>query len=167
MHLFIMFTSENREGCVDRPSPGPHCKVFSLFCWEWHSALFNCAMNVVFENWKCSLRKEGLYVKDLHERLTNTRYADDILLYAKSLEELERMLELLIIELDKVGLKLNSAKTKILHSSCEDDESNFDFIEVSGKFIRILHPGAHHRYLGRQLLLLASNRIDIEFSSRV
>ena len=46
------------------------------------------------------------------ERLTNTRYADDILLYAKSLEELQEMLGLLHDELAAVGLQMHEVKRK-------------------------------------------------------
>ena len=45
-------------------------------------------------------------------RLTNTRYADDIMLYAKSLPELTRILDLLTEEEAKVGLHLNVKKKK-------------------------------------------------------
>ena len=54
------------------------------------------------------------------EKLTNTRYANIVLLYAKSLHELQSMVKLLIMELKNVGLHLNADKTKILHSSSEE-----------------------------------------------
>ncbi len=62
-------------------------------------------LDVAFENWNMQLRSEGIYTGNMSERLMNTRYADDVMLYAKSLDELERMVELLIIELNKVGLR--------------------------------------------------------------
>ena len=49
-------------------------------------------------------------IEDTSSRLTNTRYADDILLYAKSLEELTKITDLLLGELQKIGLRLNSDK---------------------------------------------------------
>ena len=47
--------------------------------------IFNCVLDSAFENWKTQLVNEGLFMAGDHERMTNTRYADDILLYAKSL----------------------------------------------------------------------------------
>ena len=90
-----------------------------------------------------------------------------MLLYANSLAELERMAELLIDELAKVGLRLNAEKTKILHTNFEDNDSNQDFYEISGEFIKILHEEASHRYLGRCLSLSARNRSTIEFDARI
>ena len=120
--------------------------------------LFNCALDVVFEDWKTQLQNEGLYSESFHERLTNTRYADDILIYAKSLDELQRMIRLLLIELEKAGLHLNFDKTKILHTSLEDENSNLDFVDINENIIQILHPGTYHRYLGRRISVLSENR---------
>ena len=39
--------------------------------------IFNCVIDVAFEDWKTQLRDEGILVEDRDERLTNTRYADD------------------------------------------------------------------------------------------
>ena len=46
------------------------------------------------------------------KKIANTRYADNILLYAKSLSELEQMLALLIEELASVRLEIHDRKTK-------------------------------------------------------
>ena len=40
--------------------------------------IFNCVLDVAFENWKVQLVHEGLLLGSDAERLTNTRYADDI-----------------------------------------------------------------------------------------
>ena len=45
---------------------------------------------------------------------TNIRYSDDIILYAKSLNELEEMTQKFGDELRKIGLHLNAKKTKII-----------------------------------------------------
>ena len=65
--------------------------------------LFNSVLDLAFERWKLKLKDEGLFIAQGMPRLTNTRYADDILIYAKSLEELVHMTELLISELRSVG----------------------------------------------------------------
>ena len=110
--------------------------------------LFNCILDAAFRNWKIKLRTEGILIDAHGERLTNTRYADDILLYAKSLTELEHMSELLISELREVGLHLNAKKSKILHTQFDKD-SDKDFVDIDADFIKILHNTDYHRYLGR------------------
>ena len=49
--------------------------------------------------------------------INNLRYADDTILMAKSEEELESLLMKVKEESEKVGLKLNIQKTKIMASS--------------------------------------------------
>ena len=128
--------------------------------------IFNCVLEIVFENWKVQLTNEGLYVASDHERMTNTRYVDDILLYAKSLYGLCRMFELLINGLKKVGLHVNADKSKILHSSSEDKDADKDYVEIGREFVRILHGHDPHRYFGRELCLSAEARTNIEFENR-
>ena len=77
------------------------------------SLLFNAALEIVFQRWKEKLRNHGWHIGSNQENLTNTRYADDVLLYAKSMEELKEMLELLLDELRHVGLEMHESKTKI------------------------------------------------------
>ena len=49
--------------------------------------------------------------------INNLRYADDTTLMAKSEEELKSLLMKVKVEREKVGLKLNIQKTKIMASS--------------------------------------------------
>ena len=128
--------------------------------------LFNCVLDIAFERWKARLTNEGLYIVWGLQRLTNTRYADDVLIYAKSLQELESMTEALIQELAAVGLVLNAKKIKILHIAFHDDRSDVDFVEIAGEFIRILHDDQVHRYLGRHLNLDPTKRINKEMTYR-
>jgi len=48
-------------------------------------------------------------------RNINLRYADDTTLMAESKEELKSLLMKVKVESEKVGLKLNIQKTKIMH----------------------------------------------------
>ena len=52
----------------------------------------------------------------LLEEITNLRHADDTTLMAESEEELKSLLMKVIEESEKVGLKLNIQKTKIMTS---------------------------------------------------
>ena len=56
-------------------------------------------------------------IKIAERNINNLRYADDTTLMAESEEELKSLLMKVIVESEKVGLKLNIQKTKIMASS--------------------------------------------------
>ena len=56
-------------------------------------------------------------IKTVGKNINNLRYADDITLKAESKEELKSLLMKLNEESEKVGLKLNIQKLKIITSS--------------------------------------------------
>ena len=56
-------------------------------------------------------------IKFARRNINNLRYADDTTLMAKSKEELKSLLMKVKVESEKVGLKLNIQKTKIMASS--------------------------------------------------
>ena len=70
-------------------------------------------MEMVFSKWKGRLTTQGWELPGEAERLTNIRFADDMFLYARSLEDAKVMLSLLVEEFQEVGLHLNAGKTKI------------------------------------------------------
>lgn len=59
--------------------------------------LFNAGLEHALRKWKQKLKHHGLLV-GARERLTNIRFADDLMLYAKTLREIVKMLELLLLE---------------------------------------------------------------------
>lgn len=111
------------------------------------SMLFNAGLEEAFQCWKRCLSTHGFLLEVGKERLTNTRYADDVMIYAKSLEELVHMTEFLVEELLKVGLYLNGAKTKILTTSLVE----YDFLDIGGDMVEIINGSSKHKYLGRHL----------------
>ena len=48
------------------------------------------------------------------KRLKDLDYADDVCLFAKDIEEMKMMTELVVAEANKVGLKINTRKTEIM-----------------------------------------------------
>ena len=77
-------------------------------------------------------------IKILGRNINNLRYADDTTLMAESEEELKSFLMKLKEESEKVGLKLNIQKTKIMASSPMtswqiDGETVTDFIFLGSK----------------------------------
>ena len=62
-------------------------------------------------------KKHKLESRLLGRNINNLRYADDTTLMAESEEELKSLLMKVKLESEKVGLKLNIQKTKIMASS--------------------------------------------------
>ena len=62
------------------------------------------------------MRKAQAGIKIARRNINNHRYADDTILMAESEEELKSLLMKVKEESEKVGLKLNIQKTKIMAS---------------------------------------------------
>ena len=87
----------------------------------WHAAIHGVAKSRTrLSNWT-ELRNAGLEegqagIKIARRNINNLRYADDTTLMAESEEELKSLLMKVKEESEKVGLKLNNQKTKIMAS---------------------------------------------------
>src|SRR6201996_9203477 len=77
--------------------------------------------------------------------LNHLRFADDIVLMAPNLEQLEMMLLQLNAESQKVGLKMNLSKTKVMTNIEEQSE-----IEIGDKVIKVVES---YIYLGHCIKL--------------
>ena len=67
--------------------------------------------------WNAGLDEAQAGIKIARRNTNNLRYADDTTLMAESKEELESLLMKVKEKSEKVGLKLNIQKTKIMASS--------------------------------------------------
>ena len=79
------------------------------------SGLFNLYAEYII--WTARLEEAQAGIKSARRNINNLRYADDITLMAESEEELKSLLMKVKEESEKVGLKLNIQKTKIMASS--------------------------------------------------
>ena len=108
--------------------------------------------------WNAGLDEASAGIKIPRRNIDNLRYADDTTLMAESEEELKSILMKVKEESEKVGLKLNIQKTKIMASSPitswqidgETGESVPDFILGGSK---ITANGDHNHEIKRCLLL--------------
>ena len=94
-------------------------------------------------------------IKFAGRNINNLRYADDTILMAESEEELKSFLMKMKEDSEKVGLKLNIQKTKIMASDSStswqiDGETVTDFI-LGGSKITAYSDGSHE--IKRRLLL--------------
>ena len=97
-------------------------------------------------------------------RLTNVRYADDLMLYARSLGELVRMIEVLVDELAALGLQLNATKTKIFTTDRLQTQLSVD---IAGDFVEVMVGLASHKYLGHKVPGSLRDRSRVELAHRV
>ena len=97
-------------------------------------------------------------IKIVGRNISNLRYADDTILMAESEEEIKSLMMKVKVESEKVGLKLNIQKTKIMPSSIiaswqidgETMETVSDFIFLGSK---ITADGDFSHEIKRLLLL--------------
>ena len=97
-------------------------------------------------------------IKIAGRSISNLRYADDITLMAENEEELKSLLMKLKEESEKVGLKLNIQKTRIMASDpISSWEIDGETVETVADFIlggsKITADGASSREIKRCLIL--------------
>ena len=112
-------------------------------------------------------------IKIAGRKINNLRYADDTTLMAESEEELKSLLMKLKEESEKVGLKLNIQKTKIMASGpITSWEVDGETVETVARFIflgsKITADGACSHEIKRRLLLgrKVMTNLDGIFKSR-
>ena len=129
--------------------------------------LFNAIMEVLVHRWKQRVIDGGWLVDVNLPRLQATRFADDVILYARSRDEVQEMLSLFQIELARMGLQLNMKKTKILtNDTSRVDHDSISFVNIGDDFIEILRSSDCHRVLGKDVNL-TQNRAQIEIAHRL
>ena len=80
--------------------------------------LLSCLFNLYTEYimWNARLYEAQAEIKIARRNINNLRYADETTLMGESKEELNGLLMKMKVESEKVGLKLNIQKTKIMAS---------------------------------------------------
>ena len=128
--------------------------------------LFNSALEDAVARWKRRLARHGwqLDADDSAERLTNVRFADDLMLYAKSEQELIYMLDTLQEELAASGLQLNPDKTKVLTTAAPPLPN---FLATAAGEVEVLLGEKTHKYLGKTLVGRSADRARAAVNGRV
>ena len=120
--------------------------------------LFNFFAEYILRN--AGLEEAQAEIKIAGKNINNLRYADDTTLMAESEGELKSLLMKVKEESEKVGLKLNIQKTKIMASSLTtswqiDWETVSDFIFLGSKITAdgdCSHEIKRHLLLGRKVM---------------
>ena len=124
--------------------------------WVFGEVLFNLYAEYIMKN--AGLKEAQAGIKIAGRNINKLRYADDTTLMAESEEELKRLLMKVKKESEKVALKLNIQKTKIMASGPitswqiegETVETVSDFIFLGSK---ITADGDCSHEIKRRLLL--------------
>ena len=90
------------------------CLLRNLYAGQESPCLFNLYAEYIMRNAGLDEAQPG--IKIARRNINNLRYADDTTLMAESEEELKSLLMKVKEESEKVGLKLNIHKTKIISS---------------------------------------------------
>ena len=117
-------------------------------------------------------------IKIARRKINNLRYADDTTLMAESKEELKSLLMKVKEESEKVGLKLNIQKTKIMASRLVtswqlDGETVADFIFLGSKITAdgdCSHEIKRHLLLGKKVVITLNSILksrDITLPTKV
>ena len=125
--------------------------------------LFNAALQGVFAVLVAKWEEEGRGLKVTEDqRLTNLRFADDVLLLASSAGMLEGMLEDLAREAGRIGLQLHYGKTKCLCNRFAREHDARTKLRVQAHEVDVLAEADTCKYLGRALRLDAHNEAEVE-----
>ena len=141
--------------------------------------LFNLYAEYIMKN--TGLNEAQVGIKIARRKINNLRYADDPTLMAEREEELKSLLMKVKVESEKLGLKLNIQKTKIMASSPitswqldgETVETVADFIFGGSKINAdgdCSHEIKRHLLLGRKVMTNLDNILksrDITLSTKV
>ena len=140
--------------------------------------LFNLYAEYIMQNARLDESQAG--IKTPRKNINNLRYTDDTPLMAESEEELKSLLMKVKQEGEKVGLKLNIQKTKIMASGSitswqiegEKMEAVTDFASWDPKSLQIVNAAMilRHLFLGRKAMTNLDSMLkirDITMDARV
>nr|XP_049696607.1 uncharacterized protein LOC126054557 [Helicoverpa armigera] len=116
--------------------------------------LFTCTLEEVFQKLSVPWTSKGIVIGN--KRLTNLRFADDIVLFASTSAELQDMLQDLSRASREVGLQMNTSKTHTMTNSTKRR------VEVDGQ---ALHYVDEYIYLGQ--IVSFDNRQEKEIDRRI
>ena len=105
----------------------------------------------------------GIYLSD-QERdcLTNLRFADDVMLFATSKEQIRNMMYEFKKAAEKVGLRIHPDKTKILSNQSNMKSDTKRFSKVGEMSIEILTKNESVKYLGQRISFHQQETLEIK-----
>ena len=160
-----LYRGQSGTVCCDRPSRKFNIARGTKQGDPISPILFNACLETVMRNVKVTweLKKYGLDLGHGGERLTNLRFADDLLLIGRSRKQVAKMLEDLSNASRQIGLEVHMGKTKILYNGCGCKGGTIPGdVKVNGNKIDILGDDESTCYLGKLLSLQAIHDTEIQ-----
>ena len=131
-----------RQGCVLSPR---------LFC---------AALELAMSEWRLANPHGGVDLGDAMPRLLDLRFADDILIFANTKEEVQNLLDSEVRHLATAGLVLNTSKTVALTREAQPPS----LIQVGDShMIKVLGYSESHKWLGCMLSASPGLDSDVEY----
>ena len=105
----------------------------------------------------------GIYLSD-QERdcLTNLRFADDVMLFATSKEQIRNMMCEFKDATEKVGLRIHPDKTKILSDQSNMNSDTKRYIKIGEMSTEILAKNVSVEYLGQRISFHQQETLEIK-----
>ena len=123
--------------------------------------IFSAVLQWAMKNWRRDASLKGFDLGDGEPALLDLRFADDILLFAKSYVEAVSLLHDLVTALSQVGLILNATKTVVLTNEAQPPQH----LQLpSGERIAILEHNSGQKWLGCILTAQSSklHHVDVK-----
>ena len=127
--------------------------------------LFRAALELAMSEWRAANPQAGIDLGDDMLRLLDLRFADDILIFANTKEEVQNLMGSVVRHLAAAGLMLNTSKTVALTTEAQPPS----FIQVGDShMIKVLGHTESHKWLGCMLCACPgqdSDRCGIPFTA--
>ena len=107
--------------------------------------MFCSVLEWALSKWRAQLNGAGYNFQDGGVSLLDLRFAGDILVFAKSYEEIGHVSDVLVDALRQVGLVLNAEGTKILTTQSQHPA---ELGSPGGIVVEILERNRAHKWLG-------------------
>ena len=130
------------------------------------SLLFNMVLQKALEDdiprWQ-KKKGMGIYLSyNDFDCLMNMRFADDVLLFASSKEQLQKMLCEFKRSTEKVGLRIHPGKTKIVSNQSSLGSDTKKEMQIDGIKVEILTKGESAIYLGQMITFQQQETTEIK-----
>ena len=130
--------------------------------WVLSPRLFCAVLEFAMRKWRHAAGQAGIDLMDGGPNLLDLRFADDIIICARSRHELGQLVDSLTIHLEQVGLLLNADKTVVLTNEAQPPPI---LATDGGLKLAILQRNVGQKWLGCMLAAEGSQsqRIDLEY----
>ncbi|CAE8606069.1 unnamed protein product [Polarella glacialis] len=127
--------------------------------------LFNAVLEMIMRRLKVKWQRQQLgFPLGGRNFLHNLRFADDVLLFGESLDQVKITLNDLAVEAGKVGLELHMGKTKILANSFAYSRPSIPAVVSVCVFdVEVLSKEGSTKYLGRKLSFIDYHEEEINY----